>query len=634
MRSLKTLCVMAILAALSSLASAQAPRIPVPSAEAIREAEGLVNEVYGNEVTKAATAAAKTQLAKKLLEEGRATNDDKAARYVMFRNARDLGVAGGDLDIVFAAIQQLVKEYAVEQPALEADALTTMAAAATAASSKRLAEAALSAIDEAMARGDFASAVRLGNAGLAAARKAKDPELLKSLTARAAELASVQKAAEQVKEAIALLESDPTNPSANLAVGRFLCFVKGDWDRGLPKLALGSEPALKALAEKEVAGVKGGVEQAKLGDGWWDLGETEDLGLKNKFRLHAASWYRKAQPELTGLALAKVEKRLKDLASLETPAAARPVIQPRLDGSRESIDAGLTWLVKQQQRDGSWSFKTVADPGTQNGTVASTSMALIALLRAGNTPTEGVYKEAVQKGVTHLAKQVKADGDLRDVQSMYVHGLGTIALCEVLVTGQNRKFKGEAQAAVNFIVAAQDPTGGGWRYSPRQPGDTSVVGWQLSALALAKEAKLTVPDGAFTQADRFLTLVQSNSGANYGYTGPGAGPATTAIGLYHRLEKDAAARTPPMAAGIKFIAATGPSRNNYYFNYYATLLMHKAGGEEWNTWKKAVRTRVAEAQDKDKSPQKGSWHIQGQPHGETMGRLGETCFALMILLVD
>ena len=39
-----------------------------------------------------------------------------------------------------------------------------------------------------------------------------------------------------------------------------------------------------------------------------------------------------------------------------------------------------------------------------------------------------------------------------------------------------------AQAAITFIMASQDPVGGGWRYNPRQPGDTSAVCWQVMAL--------------------------------------------------------------------------------------------------------------------------------------------------------
>ncbi|MBI3877243.1 MAG: hypothetical protein HY300_15015, partial [Verrucomicrobia bacterium] len=40
----------------------------------------------------------------------------------------------------------------------------------------------------------------------------------------------------------------PDDPGANLAVGQFLCFVKGDWESGLPLLAKSDDNVLKTLA--------------------------------------------------------------------------------------------------------------------------------------------------------------------------------------------------------------------------------------------------------------------------------------------------------------------------------------------------------------------------------------------------
>ena len=43
-------------------------------------------------------------------------------------------------------------------------------------------------------------------------------------------------ASKEAKESLATLEKEPADPKANLAVGRYLCFFKGNWDQGLPKL--------------------------------------------------------------------------------------------------------------------------------------------------------------------------------------------------------------------------------------------------------------------------------------------------------------------------------------------------------------------------------------------------------------
>lgn len=64
---------------------------------------------------------------------------------------------------------------------------------------------------------------------------------------------------------------------------------------------------------------------------------------------------------------------------------------------------------------------------------------------------------------------------------MYSHGIASIVLCEAYAMTHDKGLYTPAQQAINFICYAQDPIGGGWRYSPRQKGDTSVVGWQIMA---------------------------------------------------------------------------------------------------------------------------------------------------------
>ena len=95
---------------------------------------------------------------------------------------------------------------------------------------------------------------------------------------------------------------------------------------------------------------------------------------------------------------------------------------------------------------------------------------------------------------------------------MYGHGLASIALCEAYGMTKDTGLAEPAQHAVNFIVYAQDPVGGGWRYTPHQPGDTSVLGWQLMALKSAHMAYLNVPPKTIKGAVNFLNSVQGESG--------------------------------------------------------------------------------------------------------------------------
>jgi hypothetical protein len=198
---------------------------------------------------------------------------------------------------------------------------------------------------------------------------------------------------------------------------------------------------------------------------------------------------------------------------------------------------------------------------------------------------------------------------------------------------------GPAQLSINHIVYAQDPVGGGWRYAPRTPGDTSVVGWQLMALKSGHMAYLQVPPGTIQGAIKFLDSVSAESGSKYGYTGPGGGQATTAIGLLCRMYLGWKKDHPGIERGVEYLSQIGPSKGNMYYNYYATQVMRHYGGDpgaegndKWDKWNKEMRDWLVNTQDMN-GHQKGSWHMRGDHGSERGGRIYCTSMATMILEV-
>jgi hypothetical protein len=315
------------------------------------------------------------------------------------------------------------------------------------------------------------------------------------------------------------------------------------------------------------------------------------------------------------------------------------------EASEAAVANALRWFAEHQMPDGGWNFDhrggacqgRCSEAGKlTTGRNGATGMALLPFLGSGQTHREGPYKDVVKRGLYFLVQNMKpknGGGELVDGGNMYSHGICSIVLCEAYSMTRDRDLMAPAQAAINYIVYAQDPVGGGWRYSARQPGDTSAVGWQLMALKSGHMAYLNVPPPTVAGAVRFLDSVQSDSGSKYGYTNPGAGQATTAIGLLSRMylgwKKDNAA----LQRGVQYISATGPSKSNMYYNYYATQVMRHNEGEDWTKWNKVMRDWLVDTQEKG-GHMKGSWFMKGGDHGaETGGRLYCTSMATMILEV-
>ena len=134
---------------------------------------------------------------------------------------------------------------------------------------------------------------------------------------RVAESEEFARRYEKVKAARARLDKSPDDPDANLAVGSYLSFAKRRWEEGLPMLALGKDPVLKAVAVKELDGAKTGKAPLDLADQWRDLAEAQPAALKKPMRERALFWYRKSLSGLHGLMKSKAELRIKEIAPEE-----------------------------------------------------------------------------------------------------------------------------------------------------------------------------------------------------------------------------------------------------------------------------------------------------------------------------
>ena len=329
-------------------------------------------------------------------------------------------------------------------------------------------------------------------------------------------------------------------------------------------------------------------------------------------------------------------------------AAGRRVAVKMYGGTAESeksVNLGLAWLQSIQRENGSWSFGDVGEagsPGSLNTTdVGATSLALLCMLGGGHThQTAGQYQETVQKGLVWLAQSaIRSQGgaDMRGAHQgnsgMYVQGLATICLCEAsALEPKDRDLRRVALEAARFIEKAQG-SDGGWRYQPRQvPGDTSVVGWQVMALQSAKAGGISIASDSFSDARKFLNKVQAEDGVYYGYTDSQKGRATTtAVGLLCRMYLGWKREKPQLKQGVEFLSGLGPSRNDIYFNYYATQVMHHWDGELWDKWNVRMRDQLVETQIKE-GPGAGSWDVT-DPHGSTGGRIYQTALSLLTLEV-
>lgn len=337
------------------------------------------------------------------------------------------------------------------------------------------------------------------------------------------------------------------------------------------------------------------------------------------------------------------------------------------EATEQAVERGLDFLARHQSADGSWELHNFgqgraayasAGLATMEANTAGTGLALLAFLGAGYTHSDGKYAPIVEKGLGYLLKNQKADGDLfvpprtgaAEANTwLYSHGIASIALCEALgMSRDDEMLKDPAQRAIDFIVAAQNPELGGWRYLPRVGSDTSVSGWQLMALKSAERVGLTVPPRCYELVTKWLDFAQGVNGdpTRYAYMPQSdqehqrvVSRVMTAEALLMRQYLGWNRNHPNLTGGADFLLtqlptvgdASNPQRDSYYW-YYATQVMFHMKGEHWQRWNDKLRPILVDTQVMD-GPLGGSWNPGGEVPDRWSGPGGRVYVTAMHLLM-
>ena len=378
--------------------------------------------------------------------------------------------------------------------------------------------------------------------------------------------------------------------------------------------------------------------------------------------------------------------------------------------SEAAIERGLLWLARHQAANGAWSFEhphcidPFGHPSKQclcrtkgyieGHTKASTSIALLPFLGAGNTHLDGPYKEVVYRGLEQL--KTILDIELKELHpdnpdfvstfsgDLYGYGITALVMAEAFGMTGDPDLERYVNALAVFLARHQHPLGG-WRYELGQPGDITVTGWQVVALKSSQLAGAAVHSDIFRQADKFLdsltppaplsrrgraqVVANKIGGLNrdptrYHYLASFAnsttrepGECTSAVGLLCRLYTGWNSNDPRLLQGVNQLlqSNTHPALLLYRNFYLAQILLH-IDHPAWEQWNRRNRdylvqmqvtetTRMNQRNPAFGSPpcEIGSWYLTN-PNGTTKnvirdrhlapaGRLAHTALAILTLEV-
>lgn len=268
---------------------------------------------------------------------------------------------------------------------------------------------------------------------------------------------------------------------------------------------------------------------------------------------------------------------------------------------RDMVSKGLTWLIKQQQKDGSWSGEHGQYP------TAITSLAGIALLNERSTDSDGKYAENIRQALHWLIKRSQRgnhDGLIGDPTQpteagryMFGHGYALLFLSRLYGEVEDAELRMRIRdvliRGVKFSVDAQS-TRGGWFYTSKMEGNDADEGaatvTQLHALREARNAGIAVPKASLQKALDYLKKSTTQTGGvvySLGSTQTGGGrPALTAAALLCVVTGDGF-QDPLVKRWFKYCHRTiprdGGMRLGYdeFLHFYYAQAVYLLGDEGW-----------------------------------------------------
>ncbi len=272
---------------------------PVPCAEQRAPAITKARALYSQPIAAAKTGVAKQRLARQMFSDAQKFSSGSVEQFVLMDACRQFAEGMGDSRLAITVVQQMGKSFEIDTFRQRTRIVRTMVNSnVTKGSIQCLYQEALHLIQEAVANDDYQTAQDMLRFATIAARRGRIGSAARQLSGLQQRLIAAKTSFKVVEPYLPPEGGTVSDPHECFLVGRYECFIKGEWERGLPRLARCDDAALRDLAERDLATPIDAETQLELGDDWWNYsnGLTSHKRLIARYR--AANWYMKAMPRL------------------------------------------------------------------------------------------------------------------------------------------------------------------------------------------------------------------------------------------------------------------------------------------------------------------------------------------------
>ena len=325
-------------------------------------------------------------------------------------------------------------------------------------------------------------------------------------------------------------------------------------------------------------------------------------------------------------------------------AAAGELPEEMDDRIVAAVERGLDHLATVQQPDGSFpeSWEGRAYPAVM------TSLAGLAFMANGSTPTEGPYSEQIHKAMVYLIElgENHPDGLIAgpvEMRSTYGHSFGMLFLAHCYGMEPSIEYEARIRSvlerAVELVQRGQSPRGG-WLYSPTGGGDEgSTTAGVLQGLRACRNVGIKVSSETINRAVGYLRYTQNpDGGIAYSAVHRGASRPSLAAaaitcfysaGIYDRASGGDSPESVMVDKLWRYLetatAIPEAVRGHYFYHhFYLAQAEYQRGGESWRRYYAQISEELLQMQSAN-----GTW--PGDDVGTTYGT-AISCIVLQLPL--
>jgi hypothetical protein len=287
----------------------------VPSAE-VREAMlAQLTEIYKDRKVNSLDEARKVINELRDLAAKTKSADEK---FVLLYRVMQCACVTKDAGLMLHTIDEIGNDFQIEPLSVKEKMLVQFADGADRREAvERLFNSAQDVIDAAIAAERYETALSIASAVSRACQTREGKDWRSQAQSRRAAVDALRAHWQAFQDGEATLKTDPNDADANLAVGRWWCYDKGDWTKALPYFGKGSDDLLRLATVHDLKQNAGQLDDLlRLADEWRDAGLQYNDYQRVPVLRRAISYYERALGMMEpGLKKAVLEKRLADVKS-------------------------------------------------------------------------------------------------------------------------------------------------------------------------------------------------------------------------------------------------------------------------------------------------------------------------------